>query len=115
MSAPLRPGIPPVPAGLFDDAAVFPPGGLPIEEAVPAPVEHTRGAHAGLAGAFVLAAGDVDRLAELTADRPEGSFALSVTVPPPGVSDAVAEPAAGSAGLGLPPAATTAQLTEVSA
>ncbi|WP_133914286.1 hypothetical protein [Streptomyces sp. NBC_00582] len=90
MIAPLTPDIPPVLAGLFDDAAVFPPGSLPIEEAVPAHVEHTRGAHAGLVGAFVLAARDVDRLAELTADLPEGSFALSVTVPLPGVSDALA-------------------------
>jgi hypothetical protein len=74
MSAPLTPEIPPVLVGLFDDAAVFPPGSLPIEEAVPAHVEHTRGAHAGLVGAFVLAAKDIGRLAELTADLPEGSL-----------------------------------------
>lgn len=115
MSAPLTPEIPPVPAGLFDDAPVFPPGSLSIEVAVPAHVEHTRGARAGLVGAFVLAAGDVERLAELTADLPEGSFALSVTLPLPGVPDAVAAPAAGSAGPGLLSAATTADLTEVSA
>ncbi|MFJ8113891.1 hypothetical protein [Streptomyces sp. NPDC096132] len=90
MSAPPTPEIPPVLVGLFDDAAVFPPGSLPIEEAVPAHVEHTRGAHAGLVGAFVLAAKDVDRLTGLTAGLPEGSFDLSVTVALPGVSDAVA-------------------------
>lgn len=90
MSAPPTPGIPPVLAGLFDDAAAFPPGSLPIEEAVPAHVEHTRGAHAGLVGAFVLAAKDVQRLTEPTAGLPEGSFDLSVTVALPGVSDAVA-------------------------
>lgn len=82
--------VPQVFAGLFDDAAVFPPGSLPIEEAVPAHVAHTRGAHAGLVGAFVLAAKDIDRLAELTAGLPEGSFDLSVTVVLPGVSDALA-------------------------
>lgn len=83
--------IPPVFVGLFDDAAVFPPGSLPIEEAVPAHVAHTRGAHAGLVGPFVLAAKDVERLAaELTADLPEGSFDLSVTVALPGVAEAVA-------------------------
>ncbi|WP_405741930.1 hypothetical protein OG885_42330 [Streptomyces sp. NBC_00028] len=82
--------IPQVFLGLFDDAAVFPPGSLPIEEAVPAHVAHTRGAHAGLVGAFVLAAKDVERLAELTADLPEGSFDLSVTVALPEVSEAVA-------------------------
>ena len=90
MSAPLTPEIPPVLAGLFDDAAVFPPGSLPVEEAVRAHLEHTRGAHAGLVGAFVLAAADVDRLAEPTAGLPGGSFDLSVTVPLPGVSDALA-------------------------
>jgi hypothetical protein len=90
MSAPLTPEIPPVLAGLFDDAAVFPPGSLPVEEAVPAHLEHTRGAHAGLVGAFVLAAEDIDRLAEPTAGLPGGSFDLSVTVPLPGVSDALA-------------------------
>ena len=82
--------IPPVLVGLFDDAAVFPPGSLPIEEAVPGHVAHRRGAHAELVGAFVLAAKDIDRLAELTADLPEGSFDLSVTVALPGVSDALA-------------------------
>lgn len=90
MSAPRPPEIPPALAGLFDDAAVFPPGSLPLDEAVPAHVAHTRGAHAGLVGAFVLAAQDVDRLGELTEDLAEGSFDLSVTVPLPGVSDAVA-------------------------
>ncbi|MEU1515660.1 hypothetical protein ABZ490_26505 [Streptomyces sp. NPDC005811] len=90
MSAPPTPEVPPVLAGLFDDAAVFPPGSLPIEEAVPAHVAHTRSAHAGLVGAFVLAAKDVDRLTEPTAGLPEGSFGLSVTVALPGVSDAVA-------------------------
>lgn len=82
--------VPPAFAGLLDDAAVFPPGSLPIEEAVAAYVAHTRGAHAGLVGAFVLAAKDIHRLAELTADLPEGSFDLSVTVALPGVTDALA-------------------------
>ncbi|MEU9343497.1 hypothetical protein AB0D74_20045 [Streptomyces sp. NPDC048278] len=90
MSLPPTPGIPPLLAGLFDDAAVFPPGSLPIEEAVPAHVAHTRSAHAGLVGPFVLAAKDLDRLAELTGGLAEESFDLSVTVPLPGVSDAVA-------------------------
>ncbi|KUN30083.1 hypothetical protein AQJ23_04990 [Streptomyces antibioticus] len=86
----MTPQIPPVLVGLFDDAAVFPPGSLPIEEAVPAHVAHRRGAHAELVGAFVLAAKDIGRLAELTADLPEGSFGLSVTVALPGVAEAVA-------------------------
>lgn len=89
MSVPHTADIPPLFAGLFDDAAVFPPGSLPLAEAVSAHVAHTRGAHAGLVGAFVLAAQDLDRLAELTAGLPGGSFDLSVTVPLPGVSDAL--------------------------
>ena len=90
MSGPRPPEIPPVLAGLFDDAAVFPPGNLPVEEAVPAHVAHTRGAHAALVGAFVLAAQDLDRLADATADLAEGSFDLSVTVPLPGAREALA-------------------------
>ncbi|SBT88953.1 hypothetical protein GA0115233_10062 [Streptomyces sp. DI166] len=86
----MTPQIPPVLAGLFDDAAVFPPGSLPLEQAVAAHEAHRRGAHGDLVGAFVLAAKDVGRLAELTAGLPEGSFALSVTVALPGVADAVA-------------------------
>ncbi|MDX3639928.1 hypothetical protein [Streptomyces sp. MB09-02B] len=90
MSASPPPEIPPLLGGLFDDAAVFPPGSLPVEEAVPAHVAHTRGAHAGLVGAFVLAAGDIDRLTELTGDLAARSFDLSVTVSLPGVRDALA-------------------------
>ncbi|MFJ9713176.1 hypothetical protein [Streptomyces sp. NPDC101234] len=90
MSVPRTPGIPPVLAGLFDDAAVFPPGSLPIEEAVPAHVAHTRSAHAGLVGPFVLAAKDLDRLAGLTSALADESFDLSVTVPLPDVSAAIA-------------------------
>ncbi|WP_329342905.1 hypothetical protein OG866_41525 [Streptomyces sp. NBC_00663] len=90
MSTPQTSRVPAVLVGLFDDAAVFPPGSLPIEQAVPAHVAHTRGAHADLVGAFVLAAKDVDRLAELTAGLPKGSFDLSVTVALPGVCEAVA-------------------------
>ncbi|CAL9334669.1 hypothetical protein [Streptomyces sp. enrichment culture] len=90
MSKPLPPKIPQVFAGLFDDAAVFPPGSLPIEVAVPAHVEHTRGAHAALVGPFILAAKDIDHLPQPTAGLPEDSFDLSLTVPLSGVSDAVA-------------------------
>ncbi|MEE1758753.1 MULTISPECIES: hypothetical protein [unclassified Streptomyces] len=89
MSAPRPPEIPPLLAGLFDDAAVFPPGNLPLEEAVQAHVAHKQSAHARLVGAFVLAAQDLDRLAGLTAGLPAGSFDLSVTVPLSGVSDAL--------------------------
>ncbi|MFC9224477.1 hypothetical protein ACFT8W_27770 [Streptomyces hygroscopicus] len=90
MSDPRPPDvIPPLLAGLCDDAALFPPGSLPLEEAVPAHVAHTRGAHAPLVGPFVLAAEHIGRLAGLTAELPPGSFDLSPTVPLPGVRNAV--------------------------
>lgn len=76
--------------GLLDDAAVFPPGNLPLAEAVPAHVRHLRSAHAGLVGALVLAAKDLDALAPLVAGRARGSLALSLTAPLPAVGGAAA-------------------------
>ncbi|SFO87149.1 hypothetical protein SAMN05421810_101255 [Amycolatopsis arida] len=63
--------------GLLDDAALFPPGELPLSEAVPAHHRHRAAAHADLVGPFVFPA---PRLAELGAvlDRP---LAVSLTVP----------------------------------
>lgn len=77
-------------AGLFDDAAVFPPGDLPLVRAVPAHLKHHKGAYAGLVGPFVLAAADLGPLAAVVASLPEGSLDLAVTVPLPGIGDAVA-------------------------
>ncbi|MCK9904699.1 hypothetical protein MXD63_32240 [Frankia sp. Cpl3] len=76
--------------GLLDDAAVFPPGNLPLAEAVPAHIRHVCSAHAGLVGALVLAAKDLDALAPLVAGRAPGSLALSLTAPLPAVGGAVA-------------------------
>ena len=67
----------------------FPPGNMPLEEAVPAHVRHTQGAHAALVGPFVLAAKDLTTLAPLTHDRPEGSFELALTTPLPKLADAL--------------------------
>lgn len=74
---------------LCDDAAVFPPGNMPLEQAVPAYVRHTTAAHAALVGPFVLAAKDLGQLAELTGDLPEASLDLALTAPLPKVADAV--------------------------
>ncbi|WP_406206340.1 hypothetical protein OH807_32635 [Kitasatospora sp. NBC_01560] len=49
--------------GLFDDAAVFPPGDLPVAEAVPAHHAHRSAWYAEAVGPFLCGAG---RLAELT-------------------------------------------------
>ncbi|MGW2768119.1 hypothetical protein [Streptomyces sp. NPDC001275] len=82
-----RPGAGTVPPDLFaslcDDAAVFPPGDMPLAEAVPAHVRHVAAAHASLVGPLVLPQARLAELAELTAGYPAGSVELAVTVPSP--------------------------------
>lgn len=48
--------------GLFDDAALFPPGNAPMDEAIPAHLAHHTAWYADLVGPFVCPA---DRLADL--------------------------------------------------
>lgn len=79
---------------LLDDAAVFPPGSLPLAEAVPAYDAHRVAPYAALVGPFVLAAHDLDALAMLVAGRPPGSFPLSLTVPLADLADGVQHVAA---------------------
>ena len=66
---------------LCDDAAVFPPGNVPLADAVPAHVWHQGSAHAPVVGPFVVAAKDLDRLAPLVGRLEPRSFRLSLTVP----------------------------------
>ncbi|GCD88648.1 hypothetical protein [Nocardioides sp. LS1] len=73
--------VPPLFAGLCDDAAVFPPGNLPLADAVPAHAQHRAAAYAPMVGAFVLAAKDLEGLASLVASLAPRSFRLSLTVP----------------------------------
>ena len=54
--------VPPLLRGLFDDAAVFPPGDLPLAEALPAHRAHRAARYAEAVGPFLCGAG---RLAEL--------------------------------------------------
>ncbi len=77
-------------AGLCDDAAVFPPGNLPLDQALPAHLEHRQRAHAAVVGPFVLAAADLPALADLAAGLPERSLDLAVTTRLPVVAGAVA-------------------------
>ena len=70
-------------AGLCDDAALFPPGNLPLADAVPAHVAHLASGHRGLVGPFVVSAADVPALGALLASAEEGSFEVAVTVPEP--------------------------------
>ena len=75
---------------LCDDAAVFPPGNMPLADAVAAHVWHQGSAHAPVVGPFVVAAKDLDRLAELVASLEPRSFRLALTVPLSQLAAAVA-------------------------
>ncbi|WP_206670945.1 hypothetical protein [Streptomyces sp. CB01881] len=63
-------GIPPLFQGLFDDAAVFPPGNLPVAEAVPAHRAHRCAWYSAAVGPLLCGAG---RLGELAAAAPAGA------------------------------------------
>jgi hypothetical protein len=67
-------------AGLLDDAAVFPPGNLPLAEAVTAHYGHHRGRYAGLAGPLVLPATALRPLA-LLVDPDVAPLGVSLTLP----------------------------------
>jgi hypothetical protein len=83
--------VPPLFSGLCDDAAVFPPGNMPLVDAVPAHARHEASAHASLVGPFVLAAKDLGQLASLVAGCEPESFRLSLTAPLPELSVALAQ------------------------
>jgi hypothetical protein len=80
---------------LLDDAAVFPPGNLPLAEAVTAHHRHRRSAYAELVGPLVLPAAALGALAPLLEGAP-APLALSVTLPgePAAVPPVVAAAAA---------------------
>ncbi|MFJ5229524.1 hypothetical protein ACIQBJ_06430 [Kitasatospora sp. NPDC088391] len=70
--------------GLFDDAAVFPPGDLPLAEAVPAHRAHRAAWHAASVGPLLA---PVDRLAELRELEP--GFAIGLVVGPGRLAEAL--------------------------
>ena len=67
-----RPLVPPLFAGLCDDAALFPPGNAPVRAAVPAHRRHRSAWYAGLVGPFLLGP---DRTAEVGAAAAGGQDA----------------------------------------
>ncbi|MFI9273010.1 hypothetical protein ACIGXM_20115 [Kitasatospora sp. NPDC052896] len=69
--------VPPLFTGLCDDAAIFPPGELPLPQAVPAHRTHRTAWYAGLVGPFLCGAGALGALLELV-DEP---LAIGVIVP----------------------------------
>jgi hypothetical protein len=72
---------------LYDDAAIFPPGNAPLDEAVRAHRAWRSSSEAATVGPFVCTAARLDELAALGAD-----FPVSVTVPdgPAGLADVLA-------------------------
>lgn len=69
-------------AGLFDDAAVFPPGNLPLAEAVPAHFHHAAAAHRDLVSHLVVAYKDLQALEHVLANEAEDRMLeIAVTVP----------------------------------
>ena len=80
---------------LCDDAALFPPGNLPLAEAVPAHVAHLASEHRALVGPFIVSAAGVDALGPLLGGAEEGSFEVAVTVPAPDRMTAALAAAAG--------------------
>lgn len=68
--------------GFCDDAAIFPPGNLPLDQAVPAHRTHLASDHAGLVGPFIVSAVALPDLARLVLD--DETFEVAVTVPTPG-------------------------------
>lgn len=90
-------------AAVCDDAAIFPPGNLPLAAAVPAHVAHRRRSYADMVGPLVIGAANLRELAGLTGDLPDGALELLVTTPLSGVkaarSRAEATPAVRLVGL----------------
>ncbi|MFF7636762.1 hypothetical protein ACFZB9_26970 [Kitasatospora sp. NPDC008050] len=76
--------IPPLFAGLCDDAAIFPPGDLALPQAVPAHLAHRSAWYAELVGPFLCAAGRIGALSEQLAagEAPlEGQLPVGLIVP----------------------------------
>jgi len=83
VTGPLAAGIPPLLAGLADDAAIFPPGSLPLEQAVAAHLRHRAAPYAAFVGPLVLSAAVLPQLPAVLARHPGAQLSISVTVPAP--------------------------------
>jgi hypothetical protein len=94
MSAPVSTGvIPELFRGLFDDAAVFPPGNLPVAEAVPAHRVHRAAWYAEAVGPFLCGAGRLGELAAVvTGDATSPASAAVAAATARGAEEAGATP-----------------------
>lgn len=81
--------IPDVLRGLCDDAAIFPPGNTPLDQAVANHILHSRSDYAALVGAFIISAAKLVQLPPLVSALPRKSLPVSVTVPFPQEAQAV--------------------------
>ncbi|SFC98032.1 hypothetical protein SAMN04487968_1188 [Nocardioides terrae] len=77
--------------GLLDDAAIFPPGDLPLAQAVPAHLAHRQSGYGDLVGPFVVGAATLDELAGVVDVLRPGSFDIALTVPAPSLTQALDE------------------------
>lgn len=92
MSSPLPASVPPAWRGLLDDAAIFPPGDVPLHDAAEAHGEHRRAWYGDLLGSFVLKDTDLPLVRGL---------AHPVSVVVTGGAGQVAGPLGAAARLGL--------------
>ncbi|WP_432559813.1 hypothetical protein [Granulicoccus sp. GXG6511] len=76
--------IPRILRALCDDAAIFPPGLVPLADAVRAHRAHERSEHSALVGPLVLSVASLAALPALVADLGPGDLRVSLTVPGPG-------------------------------
>jgi hypothetical protein len=73
--------VPPFLCGLIDDAAVFPPGNAPLDEALRSHLEHRAAPYGDLVGPLVVRDSDLPRLADLAAvDAPGHPLQVAVVV-----------------------------------
>jgi hypothetical protein len=101
--------------GLFDDAALFPPGDAPMAAAVPAHAALRR-EYGALTGPFIVPAARLDDLFDALDG---GTIAVSLIAAPGGLAAAIdrvhAEPGLGLAGVEVPPPADAGAAAEVCA
>lgn len=76
-------GTPALFRGLCDDAALFPPGNLPLAAVVGAHLDHRRAPYGGLVGPLVVSAAHLPGLAEHVAHLAAASLDVAVVVPAP--------------------------------
>ncbi|WP_285733785.1 hypothetical protein [Nocardiopsis sp. ATB16-24] len=76
--------------GLFDDAALFPPGNAPMAEALPAHRAHRAALRAHYVGPFLVSDARVAELRQVLRSEEDDHAPLTVVVTVPGGADAVA-------------------------